>query len=102
MRGTAGGARYNLARGDTDVNRHRRFHGGDRFVYGEGGPKRPLRVIRMRYRRTEDHGEIFDQMDMQLEIIASMTGMEGVFKLRGADIYEVLEVSRLPLIQLPG
>jgi hypothetical protein len=36
-------------------------------------------------------------MDMQLEAVASMTGMTGVFKLRGADVYEVVSIQRLPL-----
>jgi hypothetical protein len=36
-------------------------------------------------------------MDMQLEAVASMTGMTGVFKLKGADIYEVRSIQRIPL-----
>ena len=33
-------------------------------------------------------------MDMQIEAIASMTGMKGIFKLRSADIYRVVSVIR--------
>jgi hypothetical protein len=47
--------------------------------------------------REETSGPLFDAMEMQLEAIASMTGMEGVFKLRGAHVYEVTRIERLPL-----
>jgi hypothetical protein len=33
-------------------------------------------------------------MDMELEAIASLTGMSGVFKLRAADVYRVLSVRK--------
>jgi len=47
--------------------------------------------------RRETEGPVFDHMDMQLEAIASMTGMAGTFKLRGSDIYEVRSIERTPL-----
>ena len=46
------------------------------------------------YDHSETEGDIFDQMDMQLEAIASMTGMSDVFKLHAADIYKVKSVKK--------
>jgi uncharacterized protein len=44
------------------------------------------------YLRTETEGPLFEEMEMQLEAIASMTGMSGVFQLKGSDIYRVRSV----------
>jgi len=52
-------------------------------------------ILRLEFQRTETEGAIFDAMDMQIEAIASATGMSGIFKLRGADIYRVLSVERI-------
>lgn len=54
-------------------------------------------VLEARYHHSETEGPIFDAMDIQIEAIASATGMSGVFKLRAADIYEVGSVERIDL-----
>jgi len=50
--------------------------------------------LELAYDHSETEGPIFDEMDMQIEAIASMTGMKGIFKLRAADIFKVLSVAR--------
>ena len=52
-------------------------------------------VLRVDYDHSETEGPIFDAMDMQIEAIASVTGMSGIFKLRAADIYRVLGVETI-------
>ena len=44
------------------------------------------------YERTERRGPLFERMRRDVDAIAALTGMEGVFKLRSADIYRVLEL----------
>jgi hypothetical protein len=59
-------------------------------------------VLQLEFQRSETEGPIFDAMDMQIEAIASMTGMAGIFKLRAADIYRVLSVEKLPYPSAAG
>lgn len=52
-------------------------------------------LIEMRYDHSETEGPLYEDMDIKLEVIASRTGMAGVFKLQAADVYEVVAVTRL-------
>lgn len=52
--------------------------------------------LRIRYLRTETGGPLFEGMKAQLAGIASHTGMQGVFRLLGSDVYEVEEVEAVP------
>ena len=48
--------------------------------------------LRLHYLRTETEGPVFESMKAKLAGIASHTGMSGVFRLQGADIYRVTQV----------
>ena len=52
-------------------------------------------VLGIRYLHSETEGPTFDQMDMQLEAIGSMSGLADVFKLKAADIYAVESVQKI-------
>jgi hypothetical protein len=54
--------------------------------------------INARYLRTETDGALFERMKAKLAGIASHTGMSGVFRLRGADLYAI---DRVDLVALP-
>lgn len=49
----------------------------------------------VRYERSERQGRLFDRVDRDIEAIAALTGMSGVFKLRAVDIYRVLEIEQV-------
>jgi hypothetical protein len=56
--------------------------------------------------RSETSGPVFDAMDMQIEAVASIVGMKGIFKLKAADIFRVVSVTktsgeRIPRSQIP-
>ena len=62
--------------------------------------------LELEFDHSETSGPIFDAMDMQIEAIASMVGMKGIFKLRAADIFRVVSVTktrgeRIPLPRIP-
>jgi adenylate cyclase len=46
----------------------------------------------LEYSHTESSGPVFESMKARLAGIASHTGMAGVFRLRGSDVYRVLNV----------
>jgi len=52
--------------------------------------------LSLRYLRTETTGPLFEQMKAKLAGIASHTGMSGVFKLLGSDVYRILDIEQLP------
>lgn len=56
--------------------------------------------LHLRYLRTETEGPVFERLRAKLAGIAAHTGMEHVFQLRGADVYEVLAIE--PLAQGGG
>lgn len=47
------------------------------------------------FERTETSGPLFEQMRVKLDGIASLTGMTGIFRLLGADVYRVLDCRTL-------
>ncbi len=54
-----------------------------------------LRKLILRYVESQDTGEIFENMKLQLEVIAGMQHKEGVFSLLSADIYELISIETL-------
>lgn len=57
--------------------------------------------LRVQYLRTETEGPLFERMKAKLAGIASHTGMAGVFRLLGADIFHVLEIEPVRAKSLP-
>lgn len=51
--------------------------------------------LRVRYLRTETAGPLFEYMKAQLAGIAARSGMDKVFVLRGADVYQVLDIENV-------
>ncbi|MCU1483742.1 MAG: Adenylate cyclase [Actinomycetia bacterium] len=53
-------------------------------------------TLLVRHERTDVDGEVFDRARRSIELIASATGMEGVFALRSIDVFRVLDVAAVP------
>ena len=63
--------------------------------------------LELEFDHSETSGPVFQAMDMQIEAIASIVGMKGIFKLRAADIFRVVSVTkttgeRIPPSQIPS
>ena len=50
----------------------------------------------LKYERTERRGPLFDRMEADIDAVAAITGMSGIFKLKSADIYRVVQLDREP------
>jgi len=60
-------------------------------------------VLQIEYLRTETEGPVFERLRAKLMGVASHAGMDQVFHLRGADIYRVVELRRVPgRLELPA
>jgi hypothetical protein len=57
-------------------------------------------LLRLRFVRSETEGPLFERMALRIEAIASYCGLKGIFKLRGADVYEVRGIE--PAAEEPG
>jgi len=61
-------------------------------IHPESGARYRLELT---YLRTETAGPLFESMKAKLAGIASHTGMSGVFRLRGSDVYRVERIEAL-------
>ncbi|RZU02000.1 GAF domain-containing protein [Rivibacter subsaxonicus] len=57
--------------------------------------------LHIEYDHTEDSGPLFERMRAKLAGIASHTGMDGVFRLLGSDVYRVRAIELVPGRTLP-
>jgi len=50
--------------------------------------------LRLRFLRSETTGPLYESMAVRIQAIATHSGMAGIFKLRSADVFEVLSVEQ--------
>ena len=48
--------------------------------------------LELEYKYSKSDGDLFDEMEMKLEAIASMSGMSDIFKLLAADVYKIISL----------
>jgi predicted pyridoxine 5'-phosphate oxidase superfamily flavin-nucleotide-binding protein len=58
--------------------------------------------LTLEYERTERRGPVFDRLSRDVDAVAALTGMAGVFKLRSADVYRVVEIEQTPAVGPEG
>jgi len=49
----------------------------------------------LQFRESQNSGPVFDEMALQLEVIAGVQGKHGTFHLVAADIYDILDINRI-------
>lgn len=53
--------------------------------------------LSLAYERTERRGLVFDRLREDVELIAALSNMSDVFRLRAADIYRVVDIEQVPI-----
>jgi hypothetical protein len=51
--------------------------------------------LHLKFKESQSNGETFDNMFLQLQVIAGMQGMSDTFNLAAADIYEVTGIEKV-------